>query len=144
MKFSELVRLLEQNGFRLIREKGSIRYYVKTAHPRLIRVDFPWRERSPDGHVPCDTESCRFKTEMITLPYSLVIEATDDPDFFGFQSTDLEGFTGIGHSIEDCLYKARWGMADHSQMMRDQCLPVATPNPNPRIVIQNERKLQPA
>ena len=29
MKFSELVRLLEENGFRLIREKGSIRYYGK-------------------------------------------------------------------------------------------------------------------
>jgi predicted RNA binding protein YcfA (HicA-like mRNA interferase family) len=40
MKFSELVRLLEQNGFRLIREKGAVRYYAKTGHPRLIRVDF--------------------------------------------------------------------------------------------------------
>ena len=27
MKFSELVRLLEPNGFRIIKEKGSIRYY---------------------------------------------------------------------------------------------------------------------
>jgi len=46
---------------------------------------------------------------MITLPYSLVIEATEDPDFFGFYSADLDGFTGIGHLIEDCLYKSRWG-----------------------------------
>ena len=81
---------------------------------------------------------------MITLPYSLIIEATEDPDFFGFSSTDLEGFTGIGHSIEDCLYKARWGMADHAQTLRDQGLPVPAPNPNPTIVIQNEPKLQPA
>jgi predicted RNA binding protein YcfA (HicA-like mRNA interferase family) len=29
MKFSELVRLLEKNGFRLLREKGSVRYYSK-------------------------------------------------------------------------------------------------------------------
>ena len=81
---------------------------------------------------------------MITLPYSLVIEATEDPDFFGFYSPDLEGFTGIGHSIEDCLYKARWGMADHSQTLREQGLSVPAPNPNPTIVIQNEPKLQPA
>jgi predicted RNase H-like HicB family nuclease len=81
---------------------------------------------------------------MITLHYSLIIEATEDPDFFGFYSTDLEGFTGIGHSIEDCLYKARWGMADHTQMLRDQGLPGPEPNPNPTIVIQNEAKLQPA
>src|SRR6266852_8283484 len=43
---------------------------------------------------------------MIALPYSLVIEATSDPDFFGFYSPELEGFSGVGHSVEDCLYKA--------------------------------------
>jgi predicted RNase H-like HicB family nuclease len=41
---------------------------------------------------------------MIDLKYSLVIEATDDPNVFGFYSPDLEGFIGIGHSAEDCLY----------------------------------------
>jgi predicted RNase H-like HicB family nuclease len=81
---------------------------------------------------------------MITLPYALIIEATEDPDFFGLYSTDLEGFTGVGHSIEDCLYKARWGMADHVQMLREQGLSVPASNPNPTIVIQNEAKLQPA
>ena len=79
---------------------------------------------------------------MITLPYSLIIEATEDADFFGFYSPDLEGFTGVGHSIEDCLYKARSGIADHTQPLREQGLPVPTPNPDPTIVIQNERKLQ--
>jgi len=71
---------------------------------------------------------------MITLPYSLVIEATDDPDFFGFYSPDLEGFTGIGHSVEDCLYNACWGMADHVETLRDQGLPVPAHNPNPTIM----------
>ena len=52
---------------------------------------------------------------MITLPYSLVVEATEDADFFGFYSPDLEGFTGIGHSVADCFYKARSGMADRAQ-----------------------------
>ena len=36
---------------------------------------------------------------MITLPYSLVIEATKDPDFFGFYSNDLEGFNAYGHGL---------------------------------------------
>jgi predicted RNA binding protein YcfA (HicA-like mRNA interferase family) len=40
MKFSELVRLLEQNGFKLIREKGSIRYYAKPGiTPNLVWTD---------------------------------------------------------------------------------------------------------
>ncbi len=37
---------------------------------------------------------------MIEMPYSLVIEATEEPDHFGFYPPDLEGFTGIGHSVE--------------------------------------------
>ena len=32
MKFSELIRLLEKNG--------SIRYYAKPGHEKLVRVDF--------------------------------------------------------------------------------------------------------
>lgn len=40
MKFSELVRLLEKNGFRIVKEKGSIRYYGKTGWTRLIRIDY--------------------------------------------------------------------------------------------------------
>lgn len=40
MKFSELVRLLEQDGFRLVKEKGSIRYYAKLGVDRLTRIDY--------------------------------------------------------------------------------------------------------
>jgi len=29
MKFSELVQLLGKNGFKIVKEKGSIRYYKK-------------------------------------------------------------------------------------------------------------------
>ena len=75
---------------------------------------------------------------MIDLKYSLVIEATKDPNFFGFHSPELAGFTGIGHSIEDCLYKAKWGMDEHVALLREHKLPVPEPNPNPSVVIQNE------
>ncbi|HSO74478.1 MAG TPA: type II toxin-antitoxin system HicB family antitoxin [Blastocatellia bacterium] len=75
---------------------------------------------------------------MIDLKYSLIIEATKDPTFFGFHSPELEGFTGIGHSIEDCLYKAKWGMDEHVALLREHKLPVPEPNPDPSVVIQNE------
>lgn len=78
---------------------------------------------------------------MIDFRYSLIIEATEDPNFFGFYSPDLEGFTGIGHSIEDCLYKAKWGMGEHIALLKERGLPVPDPNPDPTIVIRNERRL---
>ena len=78
---------------------------------------------------------------MIDLPYSLTIEATEEPDFFGFYSPDLEGFSGIGHSVEDCLFKAKWGMKEHVELLKEKSLPVPDRNPAPKIVIQNEKKL---
>jgi predicted RNA binding protein YcfA (HicA-like mRNA interferase family) len=49
MKFSELVRILEQNGFQIIKEKGSIRYYGKPGWDRLIRVDYHGSKEVPIG-----------------------------------------------------------------------------------------------
>ena len=78
---------------------------------------------------------------MIELEYSLIIEATGEPDYFWFYSPDLEGFTGIGHSVEDCIYKAKWGMREHIGLLRGKGLSVPPRNPNPRIIIQNEQEL---
>ena len=77
---------------------------------------------------------------MIDLPYSLMIEATEEPDYFGFYSPDLEGFSGIGHSVEDCIYKAKWGMKEHIGLLKDQNLPVPPKNRDPKIIIQNEKQ----
>jgi predicted RNA binding protein YcfA (HicA-like mRNA interferase family) len=49
VKFSELVRLLETNGFEVVKEKGSIRYYGKAGWPRLVRVDFHGAKEVPTG-----------------------------------------------------------------------------------------------
>ena len=49
MSFSELVRLLQGDGYHLIREKGSVRYYGKDGWPRLIRVDFHGSRQVPTG-----------------------------------------------------------------------------------------------
>ncbi len=81
---------------------------------------------------------------MIDLQYSLIIEATKDHDFFGFYSPELEGFTGIGHSIEDCIYKAKWGMIEHINLLKEQSLTIPPANPDPKIVIQNESSVSAA
>jgi predicted RNase H-like HicB family nuclease len=78
---------------------------------------------------------------MIDLPYSLIIEATEEPDYFGFFSPDLEGFTGIGHSIEDCVYKAKWGMKEHIELLEERGLPVPPKVKDPKIIVQNEARL---
>ena len=73
---------------------------------------------------------------MLDLRYSLTIEATDDKSFFSFYSTELEGFTGVGTSVEDCLYKAKWGMVDHVSLLDEQGLPIPPSNPNPQVLFR--------
>lgn len=49
MRFSELVRLLEQNGFLVVKEKGSVRYYGRPGWDKLIRVDYHGSREVPTG-----------------------------------------------------------------------------------------------
>ena len=77
---------------------------------------------------------------MIQFPYSLIIEATEEPDYFGFYSPDLAGFSGIGHSVEDCLFKAKWGMKEHIELLKQEGIPVPPSNPDPKIIVQNEKR----
>jgi predicted RNase H-like HicB family nuclease len=77
---------------------------------------------------------------VIELDYSLTIEATDDPMFFGFYSPDLEGFSGVGHSVEDCLYQARWAMKEHVALLRETGRPVPEPSTDPTVVIRNSHE----
>jgi predicted RNA binding protein YcfA (HicA-like mRNA interferase family) len=49
MKFTELVRLLESNGFAVVKQKASIRYYAKAGWPRLVRLDYHAAREVPTG-----------------------------------------------------------------------------------------------
>jgi len=49
VKFSELARLLEAHCFKLLKQKGSIRYYAKPGWDRLIRVDYHGSREVPTG-----------------------------------------------------------------------------------------------
>jgi predicted RNA binding protein YcfA (HicA-like mRNA interferase family) len=54
VRFNELIRLLEENGFRIVKQKGgggSIRYYGKAGWDKLIRVDYHGSKEVP-------TETC--------------------------------------------------------------------------------------
>ena len=74
---------------------------------------------------------------MIDLSYSLNIEATDDPCFFSFYSKEIEGFTGVGNSVEDCLYKAKWSMIEFVEYLAERGYPIPPANMNPRVLIYN-------
>jgi predicted RNA binding protein YcfA (HicA-like mRNA interferase family) len=62
LSFSELIRLLESEGFRLFKEKGSVRYYRKSGHQKLIRVDFHGAKEVPTGTCHAILKAAGIKT----------------------------------------------------------------------------------
>ena len=64
MTFSELVRRLEDAKFRIVREKGSIRYYGKEDWPRLVRVDYHGRKEVPKGTCHSILKAAGLKTPL--------------------------------------------------------------------------------
>src|SRR5712691_2115686 len=57
---------------------------------------------------------------MIDLKYSLVIEATEEPDYFGFYSPDLEGFSGIGHSGTSAKHKSAHHNSERAMLAKNR------------------------
>ncbi len=78
---------------------------------------------------------------MIRLSYSIVIEATGDPTFYGFYAPDLPGFTGTGTSVDNCIEKAQAGILEHVALLVEQGFPVPPPTSRPTVTVQNERRL---
>ncbi len=62
MTFSELVRRLEDAKFRIVKEKGSVRFYGKVGWPRLIRVDYHGRKEVPKGTCHAILKAAGLKT----------------------------------------------------------------------------------
>jgi hypothetical protein len=72
---------------------------------------------------------------MIELPYSWMTEATEESKYFGLDSPDIQGFTGIGHSVEDSPSQARWGMQEFVDVMKEKGIPVPFRDDNPTFTI---------
>ena len=49
MRFNELIRLPEEDGFTLVKQKGSVRYYGKPGWAKLLRVDDHGAKEVPTG-----------------------------------------------------------------------------------------------
>ena len=63
MKFGELVRMLERNGFELVKEKGSIRYYAKPGVDQLLRIDYHGAKEVPTGTCQAILKAAGLKRE---------------------------------------------------------------------------------
>jgi len=51
-----------------------------------------------------------------------------------------KGFSGVGHSVEDYLYKAKWGgMKEFVELLKENKLPISPINIAPTVIVKNEQ-----
>jgi hypothetical protein len=46
--------------------------------------------------------------------------------------------------LKCALNKAKWGMVEHLGVMKEMNLPLPASNPDPTVIIKNEKQLTPA
>ena len=51
---------------------------------------------------------------------------------------------GSFHSVEDCIYQAKWGMEEHVGLLRERGILVPEANPNPTDTVQNANRVEAA
>ena len=78
---------------------------------------------------------------MIDLKYSLVIEATDDPNFSDFILPIWKVLPGSVIPLKTASTKRNGGMEEHVELLKEQKLPVPKASASPKIIIQNDERL---
>jgi len=64
MKFNELIRLLEEDKFKIVKQNGSIRYYGKSGWNKLIRLDYHGSKEVPTVSLSQHSKGCRNQTDI--------------------------------------------------------------------------------
>jgi predicted RNase H-like HicB family nuclease len=134
MKISEIILLLERDGWRLKRISGSHRYF---AHPDETRA----------GYRRGQAERCLETEDRVEHPeasgsakgsvvkgYVVVFEGDDESGYSAY-SPDLPGVIAAGDSRQETVTLMIEAMAAHIAMLRQEGQPVPEPSDAASVAI---------
>jgi predicted RNA binding protein YcfA (HicA-like mRNA interferase family)/predicted RNase H-like HicB family nuclease len=124
MKVREVIQLLEKNGWKEMRSKGSHRHFKHPEHAYLVTVPGNDGKELAPGTLNAYTKEVRF--EMSLRRYSLVIEPTSTAF-----SPDVPGCVAVGDTAEEARRNFQDALAVHFEAMRE----IGEPIPEPRISV---------
>jgi predicted RNA binding protein YcfA (HicA-like mRNA interferase family)/predicted RNase H-like HicB family nuclease len=126
MKVSEIVPLLEQDGWALKRTTGSHRHFTHRTKPGLVTV-----AGKPSATLKPKTEASILKQAGLTegasvRGYVVVFEGDDDTGYSAY-SPDLPGVVAAGDTRAETEQLMREAMAEHIALLRQNGEPVPEP-----------------
>jgi predicted RNA binding protein YcfA (HicA-like mRNA interferase family)/predicted RNase H-like HicB family nuclease len=128
MKVSELIRLLEEDGWRLARTRGSHRQYKNPNKPATVTVAGKPSLDVPPGTLNSITEAGGSEEDgrWRMMRYMVVIERGETS--WGAHVPDLPGCVAIGETREEVLRLIREAIELHIDGLKGDGLPVPTPS----------------
>lgn len=81
---------------------------------------------------------------MTPLRYSIVVEETGDPNFWGYFSEDLPGYTGCADSMRGAIIAAIEGIDEYVSFIEEGGGAIPPPNPAASITFVGYNPQAPA
>ena len=121
MKVREVVRLLEMNRWRLVRQKGSHRAFRHPVIPSVVTVPGDWNDDLPIGTLKINIR----KSGVEIMKFAVVFEKADSN--WAAYVPDLPGCITTGSSLPETKRNIREAVALHLEAMREVGEPIPEP-----------------
>jgi predicted RNA binding protein YcfA (HicA-like mRNA interferase family)/predicted RNase H-like HicB family nuclease len=125
MKVADLIRLLEEDGWRLARTRGSHRQYKHPSKPGTVTVAGKPSLDVPPGTLNSVLKQAEGEAVMARLRYMVVIERGDTS--WGAHVPDLPGCIAVGESRDEVRRLIREAIELHIEGLKQDGLPVPAP-----------------
>ena len=134
MKVGELIRLLEDDGWRLVRTRGSHRQIQEPEQAGYRYCSWEAELGRAAGHAERDPEAGRPEEgrEWRMRRYMVVVERGESS--WGAHVPDLPGCVAVGESRPEVLRLIREAIELHIAGLREDGLPVPEPSSEGEIV----------
>jgi predicted RNase H-like HicB family nuclease/predicted RNA binding protein YcfA (HicA-like mRNA interferase family) len=133
MKISEIILLLEQDGWRLKRVSGSHRHFAHPTKPGLVTVAGKPSATLKPKRVEHPEASGSAKGSAVK-GYVVVFEGDDESGYSAY-SPDLPGVIAAGDSRQETEALMIEAMAAHIAMLRQEGQPVPEPSEAASVTI---------
>jgi predicted RNase H-like HicB family nuclease/predicted RNA binding protein YcfA (HicA-like mRNA interferase family) len=114
VKVQEVLKMIEDAGWRLVRTRGSHRQYHHPERPGTVTVH---GKPSDEVHPKTAGQHQEAGRSMNQYRYVIVIEGAPGTNFSGYVP-DLPGCIATGDTLEDCEANMRGAIAFHLEGMR--------------------------
>jgi predicted RNase H-like HicB family nuclease/predicted RNA binding protein YcfA (HicA-like mRNA interferase family) len=122
----QLIKLLEADGWQLVRTRGSHHQFKHPKKPGLVHCEAP-RQRHSGRHAEQHSQASRLEVGG-TMRFPVVLH-TDDGTHYGVTVPDLPGCFSGGDSIDDALDNVREAIDLHLEGLTEDGDEVPTPKP---------------